>query len=364
MMEKDVHRGLGEDELELGFDSSKDGLMDPRVLVLGGQGAFGAVIASTLSHGGFTVLRGGRRDDAGADFRRIELSDPESFAAPFAEVDFVVNAIPDPELRAEQFVLQHGGTLLNVSALPPTAALTDLSSRLADARGTVVMNVGVSPGMTNLVAAHLLAEYPDADEVEIAFVASARASGTGLASRQWAARGVRAARRHHTAIIPLPAPYGPVRGLAFAEPERGWLGQLAGDRRVNMYLCLAEPRAQRVLLAANRVGLSARLPQPRPAEPKSSGRPLREADSLHWVGVLKRGRRMGGRSIHYAGDDYQAGALATLGFLNSLISKKNGSQMPLLLAGGVYRPDEVLTLDQLVPYTDPLGIRLQAEPTP
>ena len=77
------------------------------------------------------------------------------------EDELVVNTVPHPALLAERFVLEWGGTLINISALP-AAAGRSLRAVAGGARGTVLMNAGLAPGVTTLVAADLLHRHPDA----------------------------------------------------------------------------------------------------------------------------------------------------------------------------------------------------------
>src|ERR1700684_2229021 len=121
----------------------------PRVLVIGAQGVLGSLLSGAFAQAGWSVLRGGRRPDEGADFRHVDLDEPETVARAGSEVDVIVTAVPDLGLTAERMVLDRGGLLINVSALPARAG-RELRARTSRARGTVVMNAGIAPGVTNL----------------------------------------------------------------------------------------------------------------------------------------------------------------------------------------------------------------------
>jgi hypothetical protein len=73
-----------------------------RVLVLGGQGVLGPVIADAFAAAGWTTLRGGRRPVPGADFRHVDLDEPETVEKALAEVDLIVSTVPDERLVAER----------------------------------------------------------------------------------------------------------------------------------------------------------------------------------------------------------------------------------------------------------------------
>ena len=140
------------------------------------------------------------------------------------------------------------------------------------------MNAGIAPGVTNLVAADMVAAHPQADELELVFTVSTKGT-SGRAGGDFAHRGLTALSRHRTTVVPLPAPFGPRRCLGFAEPDGGWLGTFAADTTVSPYICIAERSVHRALLAANRAGIMARLPRAmlRPApngEAAASGEPV------------------------------------------------------------------------------------------
>ena len=58
------------------------------VLVIGAQGALGRLCADGLREAGFDVIRAGRRPEDAADFRLLDLDQPDSVADACAGVDF------------------------------------------------------------------------------------------------------------------------------------------------------------------------------------------------------------------------------------------------------------------------------------
>ncbi len=95
-----------------------------------------------------------------------------------------VSSVSDEQVVAERMVLDRGGLLINVSAIP-ASAVQRLRQEPGPASGTVLMNAGIAPGLTSLLAADLLAEHPEADEVELVFTVSVKSSAgpSGAASR-------------------------------------------------------------------------------------------------------------------------------------------------------------------------------------
>jgi len=327
-----------------------------RVLVIGAQGVLGGLLVQAFETDGWAVVRAGRRPDPGASFRHVDLGEPETVAAATEEADVVINVVPDRGLTAERMVLEQGGTLINVSAMPAEAGRR-LRQQAGTARGTVVMNSGIAPGVTNLIAADLLAAHPEADEVELAFTVSSR-STNGRAGGDFGHRNLTTVGRHRTKVIPLPPPFGPRRCLGFAEPDGGWLGSVAGDRMVSPYLCIAEKATHRAMLALNKAGLMSRLPRasfgspPRTDEGDASDEPV-----AHWIAVLKQGERIAAQTLQCRGD-YRCAAASTVVFARALIASGAGGALPC----GVFDPEDLLSLDALAPALRENGISAVNQP--
>jgi NAD(P)-dependent dehydrogenase (short-subunit alcohol dehydrogenase family) len=323
----------------------------PRVLVIGAQGALGSLLCGAFAWAGWSVLRAGRRPDASADFRHVDLDEPETVARAGGEVDLIVNSVPDLALTAEQMVLDRGGLLINVSALPARAG-RELGERVRTPRGTVVMNAGIAPGVTNLVAADLLVAHPHADEVEMVFTVSSKGT-SGRAGGDFAHRGMTALARHQTAVIPLPAPFGPRRCVGFAEPDGGWLGAIASGITVSPYLCLTERPAHRALLAANRAGVMHRLPRAMLRSAPAEADTVSAEPVAHWIAVLEHGERIAARTVRCEGD-YVAAAASTVTFADALVSTTD-------LPTGVVDCESVLWLDQVAAPLRDAGIVVHDE---
>ena len=204
------------------------------------------------------------------------------------------------------------------------------------------MNAGIAPGVTNLVAADLLERFPEADEVEIVFTVSSN-NGAGAAGGRFAHRGLTGVSRHEARTIPLPQPFGARRCMGFAEADRGWIDDLAGERTVNTFVCLAERKAQSALMALNRTGLISKLPRAAFAGTRSGddGGPTVEPVA-HWIAVRDRGRRLAAKTVECKGD-YVAAAQTAVVFLDALLRQDSAADAPW----GVFSPEELLTLNEL-----------------
>jgi len=316
-----------------------DGRAINRVLIIGGRGALGRLTATAFREAGWEVRSGARRAGTGGastgqDDVELDLDRPASLPAALREGEFVVNTVPHRELLAERLILERGGTLINLAALPASAA-RGLRAEAGGARGTVLMNAGLAPGVTTIVAADLLGRHPDAEEIEMVFTVSAAAPG-GPARVEWLSRGLTALARHRTARVPLAEPFGERLCLGFGEDDAGWLGGIAEGRRVRSYLCVLEPPAHERLLTLNGAGELTRpakslIRARRDGETKSNGEPV-----AHWIAATRGDRRLGARTVRCAGDLVHA-ARSGVVFAEALRAQPPG--------GGCFGPEEVCTLD-------------------
>jgi hypothetical protein len=323
-----------------------------RVLVIGASGTLGALTASVFEHAGWDVTRASRTASTNptTDHRRIDLDDPDTLAPALAAVDVVVNTVPHPALHPERLMLEHGGVLLNTSAIS-TEHTAELGAATPTPQGTVVTGAGIAPGLTNVVAAQLLAEHADADELELVFTFSAAAT-SGPAGLEFVHRQLTGCPWHETAVVPLESPFGARECIGFAERERGWLSDkaLTGTTKVSLYACFHESPAQEALLARNRRGTIAALSPPVPVrrDAATSKEPV-----AHWIAVKRRGRRIAARSIRCAGD-YRGAAHATLALAQSLQDARARGQLP----AGSFAPEELVDVTQLAPYLATAGVAI------
>jgi hypothetical protein len=313
-----------------------------RVLVLGGQGVLGTAIAGTFGAAGWTSVRAGRRPDSGADFRLVDLDEPDTLERALDGIDLIVSTVPDERLVAERMVLSGGGVLINVSAMA-ASAVQRLRRVPGEPRGTVLMNAGIAPGLTNLLAADLLADHPEADEIELVFTVSAK-SAVGPAGSRFAHRALTRETRHQTTVVALPEPFGRRRCLGFAEADNGWLGAVADGRAVSPYLCISEHGVHSALLAFNSAGIIARLPRSAfvGATGSAEGPPgsLGAEPVAHWVAVRRRGACLAARTLRCRGD-YRSAAAGTVLFARSLAAGAGSGP------AGVLVPEEAFTIGEL-----------------
>jgi hypothetical protein len=321
-----------------------------RALVIGAQGVLGAVMVRAFEAAGWMVRSGARRPRPGQV--EVDLDRRDSIAAAVDEDELVVNTVPHPDLLAERYVLEHGGALINVSDLPAAAARS-LRAVAGGARGTVVMNAGLAPGVTTIVAADLLRLHTAASELEIVFTLSLSVC-RGPASADFVHRGLTAVPRHRTALVRLPSPFGERQCLGFGEGDAGWLGGIAEGRIVRQYVCIAEPALHERLLRLNDAGAMASMPRSLIKSRKQRADPTTANEAIaHWVAAIRAGRRLGARTVECAGGSLSA-ARSTVVFADALRTEPPPS--------GCFSPEEIWTLNGLEGMLRAAGILVVSHP--
>jgi hypothetical protein len=322
------------------------------VLVIGSTGALGSIVAATFEEAGWSVLRGARRTPEHVMARLVDLDRPQTIEATLPDADLVVNPVADTGFAAERVVLRRGGRLINISALPNSPGRR-LRAVPGQPKGTAILNAGRIPGLTNLLAAELLACHPKADAVEIATTLSA--SGTsGPQAGAFLHEHLAAERRHRTATIEFPAPFGRRRCLQFAEQENGWLGEVAAGRKVSSFACLAERPLQGGLLVLNGIGLMNALPSAAFERGRKVRTPSREPVAM-WVGVRSEGELLGTAWARCDGD-YRSTAAITLALAEAL--RERDASPP----SGCVDVDEVFAIADLAPRLRAAGIEFDIGP--
>lgn len=312
-----------------------DGRPTTRVLIIGARGVLGGLAARAFRRAGWQVRAAARGADPGEV--ELDLDRPESVLRALREEELVVNTVPHGSLTAERLVLERGGTLINVSSLP-AASVRALRAEAGGARGTVLMNAGLAPGVTTVAAADLLRRHPDAEELEMVFTvsAAARRGPTGAHCLQ---RGLAAVAHHRTAKVPLPEPFGERVCVGFAEGDAGWLGGIAEGRVVRPYVCILEPAVHEWLLTLNDLHALPRLAKSViRARPPENGRSESQEPVSHWIAAMRGDRRLGGWTVRCRGGFAHAARSAVV-FAEALLARPPG--------GGCFDPEEVCALEDV-----------------
>jgi hypothetical protein len=151
-----------------------------KALVVGGYGFYGAKVVAALRARGHEVRIGARRPRGPGDVA-VDLGDPATFEA-LAGHDVIVdcadsvNAPPDAAIR---HVREHGGVWLEMGA--DVVSLRRMLAARDPGPGTVLLGVGVFPGLSTLLARKVARAGTPARSVELG-ISLSPLSGAGLAN--------------------------------------------------------------------------------------------------------------------------------------------------------------------------------------
>lgn len=322
------------------------------VLIVGANGVLGSTAATVFAHTGWRVLRGTREKRDAPDSVLIDLSRPETIGPALRSADLTVNTVPDADLTAENWALANGSCVLNLATVP-VAAARKLRIRAAQqpARGAVLLNAGLAPGVTNLVIADMLARHPESDTIELVTCLPASGmsgpAGVGFVHENLTTIGRhgvynKQAPRHQTIMLTLPDPVGRIRCFGFAERDRAWLLDTAGGRNVRTYAYFDRKFLHRFVVALNPLGLLSDVPKSpflrgrryAPAQP--SAEPI-----VHWAAATSRGSRLDERTVECNGGYLHAARAAEI-FGASLLRVAVEEGLT-----GCVNPEEICTLSAL-----------------
>jgi hypothetical protein len=321
-----------------------------RALVIGAHGVLGALTADAFDAAGWEVRRGAREPRAREV--RVDLDRPESIAAAIRDDELVVNTVPHRGLTAERAVLERGGVLINTSAMSAAGGRA-LRAVAGGARGTVLMNAGLAPGVTTIVAADLLRQHPGAEELELVFSLSSVAP-RGPESADFIRRGLTTVARHRTVAVPLPEPFDELLCVGFGEGDAGWFGGIAEGRVVRVYVYITEPAVHERILQLNELGRMEELPDsligPRgqSVDGTASDEPV-----AHWIAARRGGRRLAARTVRCRGDVLHA-ARSTVVLAEALLARPR--------RGGCFDPEELFTLAEVEAELAAAGVSVVAGP--
>jgi hypothetical protein len=323
---------------------------DLTACVIGSQGALGNIVADQLAEADWTVYRAGRRRDTRAGHRQLDLDRPETVAPALRDVDLVISTVPDPQLVAERIVLEQGGVMVNCSHAPSQAAGV-LHREVKTPKGRVVLNGGLVPGVANLAAVELLSRHPEADCLEVAFtILSKGTSGKGGA--EFAYEGLTSRSHQRVTTLPLPPPFGDLHCLGTTRDDDFGFGGAAGPRKLETYLGFPDLPLNLGLRTANALRMMRLLPKLAFTAGRgiSDGPPTREPTTV-WLGA-RRGRERVGRSILECEGDYRTTAEAARVFGEMQLADDRP---------GCFNPEDLFSLDEVLPLLTAEGMRLQAE---
>ena len=142
--------------------------MSDAILIVGGYGAVGAVVAAALApaHGDQLILAGRNAVRAAAQaarlgprvrWRLLDAAGPVDYDDVLADVGLVVMCLDAPNLEFVRQCFQRGIHYVDISAeYPILSAIAALDEVARQHGATAVLSVGLAPGLSNLMARHSL----------------------------------------------------------------------------------------------------------------------------------------------------------------------------------------------------------------
>ncbi|MDH5712964.1 MAG: saccharopine dehydrogenase NADP-binding domain-containing protein, partial [Candidatus Bathyarchaeota archaeon] len=163
-----------------------------KILVLGGYGVQGSVICTDLSKSPeiSEVVCAGRKLETAkrlvnwlnsekVSAQRVDVSKTDDLRKALREIDVVVNStLPRFNLKIMEEALQAGAHYVDLASGPPYENIPrelELSDKWKDAGLTALINTGISPGITNVLAKNATEKLDRVNEVIIRFYAKFKA---------------------------------------------------------------------------------------------------------------------------------------------------------------------------------------------
>jgi saccharopine dehydrogenase (NAD+, L-lysine-forming) len=153
--------------------------MNGRILIVGGYGAVGRVVATRLAekYPGQVVAAGRNYDRANELSRatngKIQPLALDIFTAHetpeiLDDVALVIMCLDLPDTRFAEMCLQKGVAYVDVTATYAYLSRVEALNEVAQAGGgTAVLSVGITPGLTNLLASHAKSQFDDLQQLDI-----------------------------------------------------------------------------------------------------------------------------------------------------------------------------------------------------
>ncbi|MEU9378807.1 saccharopine dehydrogenase NADP-binding domain-containing protein [Streptomyces sp. NPDC048255] len=231
-----------------------------RILVVGGYGAVGATVTSTLAEWfpGRVVPSG--RDEMKARRLggvRVDVGDPAGLRRVLDElgdVSAVVLCVEPEDAAVARICLERGIHLVDVGATHRLLEeVTDLHGPAAAAGATAVLSVGVAPGLTNLLARRVNDAVGGAERIDLTVLLGA-GERHGTDAVRWTVAGLSTPGAARPQRLPLPG-FGVRTAHPFPFSDQYTLRRTLGVPEVTTRLCLDSRPLTAALFALRRAGL-------------------------------------------------------------------------------------------------------------
>lgn len=328
--------------------------------MFGAQGVLGGLCSAALRDAGLDVVRSGRHAESAADFRLADLADPASLPAACEDADLLVSTVREPTHALERHALDNGLPLLSVAAYR-SRERAELKALAEGAKGLLILDAGLGPGLSSILHKELLAAHPDAEEIEAASTFSAfEPSGRGTAVDGHPA--FQTASRYRSALVEFPQPFGRLRCIRLSGPEADTMlfGDLASRLPVRAYVYVTESLARAEFLTLNALGLLSRAPLWlfTVGSGWKNSRDRRNPQ-CHVAAVLRGGERVGAVAISGSGN-YAMSATALAAYGKALLDQRERGALPT----GTMGIEEVFSMAELREQLERGGVRIDSVARP
>jgi short subunit dehydrogenase-like uncharacterized protein len=342
-------------------------MTDDKILIIGGYGNVGRVIARQLASlfPGRVVVAGRNLASAveaaetigdGAQARAIDIRSPEA-ATELEEIDLVVVCLDQENVGFAEQCLSRGIHYVDISAHYTFLAKVEQLDELARSHGaTAILSVGVAPGLTNLLAARVVELMDRVDRLDI-LVELGLGDSHGRAAIEWMLDNLDAEYevpqngelqtvRSFDESIELPLPTGSVqRAYRFNLSDQHVLARTLGVPSVSTWVSFTSPLFTRLAARASTSPVAKWLRQPF----------LRRlaVRSLQNVGVGSDRCAVAVRALGIGEDGDDTCIIGVTGHNEALMTGVVAAETARQLltntpAPGVYHSEQVIALDQIV----------------
>jgi hypothetical protein len=164
------------------------------ILIVGGTGHVGRLIATRILAAGTASLRLGGRDmtkathlarKLGCTATRVDLHDPASWDKALMGIDTVITCIDAPDADFARAVLKRGLRYIDISATDAVLRrIEDLDPLARENGGLAVLSVGLAPGLSTLLAEAACVGFDSVDLLHIHVLLSG-GDAHGAAAIDW-----------------------------------------------------------------------------------------------------------------------------------------------------------------------------------
>jgi hypothetical protein len=237
------------------------------ILIVGGYGQVGSRIAAHLSarFDGQIIVAGRSSARAAAlagrlgervHARTIDVADAATHASATEAVDLVIVCIDLPDTAFVEHCLERGIHCVDITAELETMRRVLALDPVARRHGaTVVLGVGLIPGLSNLMAKRGVSRMQTATRVENAFLVGL-GEEHGSASLLWTFGHLGDKEYRKRAKIDFGAPYGERTVLHYPFPDQHTLPQTLPIESATSWLCMDSAPMTRLFGLVRRLGLS------------------------------------------------------------------------------------------------------------